>query len=281
MNRPTAFFAALAAAALLPAGGARAETTLCTPVTSLPAVISAGGVYCLTQDLATAIETGAAITINANNVTLDCNERKLGGLAAGDDTSAIGIIASSRTNVTIRNCNVRGFLYGIALFGSPTTSGGHLVEDNRLDGNTFTGILASGDGSVVRRNRIFDTGGALTSGSWTMGINASGSIEVSDNIIQGMHSSQDRPDAYGMMVSDNYNGSITGNRITGTAADYRVGMRIYSGSRVRIMGNYVAQPMNWSIVCDVAAYGWIRENQWDAGGGGSNCVDAGGNVVVP
>jgi len=45
--------------------------------------------YCFTGNIATAI-TGVAITIATNNVTLDMNGFKLGGLAAGTGTRARG-----------------------------------------------------------------------------------------------------------------------------------------------------------------------------------------------
>ena len=60
-------------------------------VTSLPAVITTQGTWCLTADLATAMTSGVAITIATNNVTIDCNNFKLGGLSAGVDTTTIGI----------------------------------------------------------------------------------------------------------------------------------------------------------------------------------------------
>src|SRR5207342_2748301 len=81
-------------------------------IVSLPATISTQGTWCLKQDLATAITSGAAITINTNNVTIDCNNFKLGGLAAGLGTSAVGIYASGRQNTKVRHCNIRGFFNG-------------------------------------------------------------------------------------------------------------------------------------------------------------------------
>src|SRR6185369_12584927 len=82
-------------------------------VASLPAVISTQGTWCFKQDLATSITFGNAITVTTNNVTLDCNNFKLGGLAAGVGTHAYGVYAggygAGRSNITVRNCNVRGF----------------------------------------------------------------------------------------------------------------------------------------------------------------------------
>ena len=67
---------------------ARAETVNCTPITALPAVITHPGVYCFTGDLITSMPSGSAIDIQANNVVLDLNGFKLGGLGAGTGTTA-------------------------------------------------------------------------------------------------------------------------------------------------------------------------------------------------
>jgi len=139
-----------------------AETIDCTPITTLPTVITVQGIYCLTGNLATSMATGNAIEIQTNNVTIDLNGWKLGGLAAGAGTMATGIYANQRKNITIRNGTVRGFYYGILLDDtSPyTTSQGHLTEDIRADKNTFIGITVMGRGSIVRRNQVVDTGGS-------------------------------------------------------------------------------------------------------------------------
>lgn len=169
---------ALAVSVLSPA---RAEITQCTNITALPAVISTQGVYCLKQDLSTSIASGAAISINANNVTLDCNDWKIGGLAAGVATGASGV-SSGRLNTTIRNCGIRGFQTGINLWGG----GGYLVEGNRLDHNTHTGIHLLGDANVVRRNRITDTGGKpLSDESLGMFVNARATL-ITDNLISNV-----------------------------------------------------------------------------------------------
>src|SRR6266446_3169384 len=88
---------------------AQAETINCTPITSVPTTITVQGIYCFTQHLNTAITTGNAIDIQTNNVVLDLNGWKLGGLAAGPDTGATGIRANDRQNITIKNGTVRGF----------------------------------------------------------------------------------------------------------------------------------------------------------------------------
>src|SRR4029078_12340445 len=91
--------AALAASAPRSAHAAESYDNCSGFITSLPAVISTQGTWCFKQDLATAITSGNAISINTNNVTLDCNDFKLGGLAAGAGTMTYGVAATSRVNV--------------------------------------------------------------------------------------------------------------------------------------------------------------------------------------
>lgn len=147
-----------ALASLLMSIPASAETTQCTEITSVPFTIVASGVYCLKKVISTAMTSGNAITINANNVVIDFNDFRLGGLSAGPETNAIGVYASDRQNITIRNGSIRGFAAGIRL--DQATAGlstGHVIEDNLLDGNTTLGISVNGSDIVVRRNRVVNT----------------------------------------------------------------------------------------------------------------------------
>ena len=142
----------------------RAETVNCTAITTLPAVITVQGVYCLTGNLATAITTGNAIEIQTNNVVLDLNGFKLGGLAAGPGTGATGIHAADRQNITIKNGTIRGFGEGIFLHDTGASQG-HVVEDIRADQNTVVGIEVRGSGTIVRNNQVVATGGCTVCGA--------------------------------------------------------------------------------------------------------------------
>lgn len=183
-------------------------------IESLPTTISTSGVWCLHHDLATSISTGNAIEIATNNVTIDCNDFKLGGLAAGNGSQANGISANNRQNTTIRHCNIRGFLYGIRL----NSGAGHLVEDNRLDNNLYIGIYVTGENSTIRRNRVYDTGG-FTNGNGSFGIYAAANIV--DNAVSGVFVAVAGGSVEGITVTGSAN-EVTGNFITGldlTAAD--------------------------------------------------------------
>ena len=151
----------------------RAETTNCVPITVVPVTITIQGIYCFTQHLNTSIPTGAAIEIQTNNVILDLNGFKLGGLAAGLGTQAFGIFADNRANITIKNGTVRGFYEGIRLNDSSGASLGHVVENIRADQNTRVGIEVNGRGNLIRNNQVVATGGSTLTPQ-ALGILASG-----------------------------------------------------------------------------------------------------------
>jgi len=184
-------------------------------ISSLPAVISTQGTWCLTSDLTTAITSGSAITVNTNNVTIDCNNFKLGGLTAGVGTTASGLSATNRINVTVRHCNVRGFLRGLYFTGS---GGGHTVENNNFDGNTQVGIHVEGDASIVRNNRVSDTGGS-TVYSQVRGIEVLNSIDVINNMVSGATArSGSNGNVYGIYAYAD-SARINGNEVTGLVKD--------------------------------------------------------------
>ncbi len=219
----------------LPARAAESYDNCTGFVTSLPATISQQGVWCLKQDLATNITSGNAITINTNNVTLDCNDFKLGGLAAGPGSAVMGI-ASNRLNLTIRHCNVRGFFRGINLTGAG--SGGHLVEDNRLDGNLQIGIHVQGERNRVQRNLVLDTGDG-SGQAFTTGIQAS--ADIVDNTVSGVHGTATDTAPIGINATG-AGGEVRGNRVRGLqVAGTGAALGIYaSGSQQVIDGNRIS-----------------------------------------
>jgi nitrous oxidase accessory protein NosD len=180
-------------------------------ITSLPATLSTQGVWCLSKDLATNIASGNAITVAANNVTIDCNDFKVGGLAAGNGSNANGIYASNRQNITIRHCNVRGFSVGILLDGGA----GHLAEDNRLDNNLVFGIAVYGDHNRVRRNAVYDTGG-YAGGTRAFGIDAQADIE--DNIVDGLFTDATTGVLFGIRAFSDYS-QVSDNLVSGMAVN--------------------------------------------------------------
>lgn len=265
------------------AAPAQAEITQCTNITTLPTTISTQGVYCLKQDLSTSITSGPAITIAVNNVTLDCNDWKIGGLAGGIETDASGV-SSTKLNTTIRNCGIRGFNTGIKLSGE----GGYLVEDNRLDHNTQTGLYLRGDSNIARRNRITDTGGMpLSSTSYGIYLNNATATLVADNLITNLTvtgNAAGRGSVYGVEMTSSKHNEIARNVIAnilpaGDGSAY--GTHGSSGWEVTsVRDNTALNPEatkgtafdggNDKSLCQGnTSHGFTRAMAW--------CIDAGGN----
>lgn len=225
---------ALFAVAALPTQAAESYDNCTGFIDTLPATISTQGVWCLRANVSTGMASGNAITVTGNNITIDCNEFKIGGLAAGPETQAIGIQGVTRQGITIRNCGIRGFRTGIDLAGGF----GHLVEDNRLDGNTYMGAHVNGDYSLVRRNRIFDMGGNATlATSYSLVVGG----DAVDNIITGAVGGSANFAGIGIVV--NRSGALVrGNRISGlqnSGTGGGVGIWISNATGVRMEGNHV------------------------------------------
>ncbi len=127
---------------------------------------------------------------------------------------------------------MRGFHAGINLYYG---GAGHLVEDNRLDNNLFVGISVSGNNNRVRRNAVYDTGGAPGNSS-ICGIIAS--ANVIDNTVAGVFAAASVTGmfAYGL------GNEVRGNQVLGLVAggsSYTIG--IYVGnSSMRIADNHIS-----------------------------------------
>jgi len=224
---------------------ANAETTHCTNITSLPATISAQGVYCLKQDLSTALAAGEAISILTSNVTIDCNGYKIGGLAAGTSTTAIGIYAFQKNNIVVRNCNIRGFMVGILLsynaVQDPVRPTGHILESNRIDQSTRAGIWIGGDASVVRNNIISGTGGNPY-GENVIGIESHFNTDVIDNTVDEVVDVSETPkQVYGILNWTGKGNVIANNRIRGLSSTAGTNgiFTTYDSSRGSVRGNSV------------------------------------------
>lgn len=218
---------------------AAAETVNCTNITSLPATITTQGVYCLKQHLPTNLASGNAITVMVSNVTIDCNDFKIGNLQAGPATQATGIGAGNQFNITVRNCGIRGFRNGVSL-----TNGLYRVENNRFDNNTQTAINVSGDGTMVSGNEIVDTGASTIGGIADFhGIVASGDVDIVGNNITGVVATTGGGgNAYGIRTLDMDSGIIRNNLVRNLVDDgagLRRGIWVQNGNHNMLFGNSV------------------------------------------
>jgi hypothetical protein len=276
----------LASVLLAVAAGVEAETAACTPITSVPYVVTSPGIYCLTGDLSTNMATGAAIVIAASNVVLDLNGHRLGGGAAGPSTNAIGILGIQRKNVTIRNGTVRGFASALLLFAeSPyTDSSGHVVEDLRVDQMTQVGIAVFSANSIVRNNFVTSTGGSTAHPDMEahgISVIGSGNRILGNDIIDTVGTGTGS--GIGIAVRFSLGLVIAGNRISN-----RMGMGLPETGRTRglqigdavdevlIIGNTFSH-LDDGIVCYPGSTGKYRDTLSFNVGLPFGCTNAGNN----
>jgi parallel beta-helix repeat protein len=200
---------------LSPAHAAEGADNCTGTIVSLPATISTPGIWCLKRHVYTAITSGAAITIDSDDVTLDCNDFKIGGLPGNVNTDTVGISATHALNVTIRHCVIRGFLEGIRLDGN--ASGGS-IEDNRLDQNTVAGIHLAGSGHVVRGNRINSTGRRPASTRSDGIVSTADDCRILENVVMGVAVAGSGGDVTGIRSEGNAC-EVAWNRIAGLVPD--------------------------------------------------------------
>ena len=193
--------------------------------------------YCLTQKISSTLASGAAITINANNVVLDLNGYAIGNLAAGASTAAVGIYAVDRQNIVVKNGILRGFWMGIGLVDGTTVglstalSSGHVIDGITTDTCYLAGMDVEGPYAVVRNSKVMNTQGSAVATSTglvdlAMGISVYGAdTHVVDNTVintdctNGCASTLANPaTVIGISVSDSSSSVIENNTISNAKA---------------------------------------------------------------
>jgi parallel beta-helix repeat protein len=231
---------------LVTGGTLHAETVMCLPIAAVPVTISAPGSYCLTGNLATAITSGNAITITADNVVLDFNGFELTGSVGAYSTFNRGIYASQQSRITIRNGSVTGFNIGVFLDDpSPyTTAQGNLIEEMTIDHNTFAGVYVLGKNSVIRHNRITSTGRGLVANPWAYGIRVAGAgMRVVDNDVADVTSSFSS--GVGIYLQSANSSIVEGNRLSSMASgnSYSYGIYGSASTGMVIKGNSISDSL--------------------------------------
>ena len=268
----------------IPSAPARAAQSYdnCTgTIETLPTVISTQGTWCLTKNLTTSMTSGAAITLDGNNITLDCNDFKIGGLQGGLATNATGVFAVGRLNTTIRGCGIRGFRDAVWLNGSASFGG--LIEDNRFDNNTNSAVYVLGGGHVIRRNRVVDTGGRPGGTQTNALLVSADQSSVTGNFIVGVTADAAGGDVIGIGAFGVAN-EIAGNYVSGLVVDdvgSAIGIFTGGGSRSSITDNRLLSTLDLGSSGVSASAGNLCGGNLTSGfaaavGGG--CIDAGGNV---
>jgi parallel beta-helix repeat protein len=182
---PAAYAPAVALALGLAGAPARAETSVCTAVASLPATLSVPGHYCLDADLSASGASTTAITVTASHVVLDCNDHRLSAATAGNSGDGVWLDATA-VGTVVRNCRIEGFGYGIAsgYSASPEARAAQLLG-NRITRSGVSGIFLYGSGNLVEGNHVSDgqrNGDGNVTGIY---LENAGGDRTSGNVIRG------------------------------------------------------------------------------------------------
>jgi len=208
------------------------ETFYCSAyIESVPYTISAPGHYCFNQDLSTNIPTGNAVSIEADFVTIDLNTFSLTNVVTGAETRAVGVLASNRTNITIKNGSVRGFDQGVVVVGSFSgLAGRHVIDGLTADASVHVGIVVEGPGSVVKNCSVTNTGGS-TDPFWpgASGVVLNGSVVALNNSVTGTFANPNGS-ATSILLGPG-NQLIVGNRIIGDGSAGSIGIRMVDSSQ--------------------------------------------------
>jgi len=195
----------------------RADAQSCTPIAAAPFTITTSGSYCLTGNIQTPIGTGAAIAVEADNVTINLAGFTLEN-TAGVSTLAYGVKSWNRRGITVRNGTIAGFFLGILLdTNDVTVSRDHVVEKMLVRNCTYTGIQLEGSNLILRDSTIRDIGGPT--GHHPNGVvicenGNSGSVQAINNVVDHIFGVIDEQSPDGMML-ECLNTIAIGNRIRG------------------------------------------------------------------
>jgi hypothetical protein len=207
------------------------------PITSVPYTISQSGSYYLTKNLTA---TGTAITVNADDVTVD-----LCGFSLTGNNTGSGIYMTDRINVEIRNGTIRNFSYGInddyIMMVSNGTSTNHRVIGVRALSNVNFGIKLYGPNNEVR-DCSASNNGTSASGSSIFGISVGNNSTVTGNTVSNNGTSA-QVNAYVFGISAGNSCTITGNAVFSNgymAAEDTTIYGIAASSGSKITGNTVS-----------------------------------------
>lgn len=216
-------------------------------ITTAPFTISSSGVYCLANDVT--VNTQTAITITTSNVTLDLNGHSILGLyrngpAGFTPGSGYGVAVYAtdfkrRSNITIRNGNISGFMGGININQpTPGTYGnGYLIENIMLSKIASVGISLSGVQDAVIRNNIIaglDTtlcgvaGCGNPAAVYGIGVGHSSGVKIQNNHISGLVGLYDW--SYGITLGVVKNTLVDNNVIENESASTVSVKGIFAGS---------------------------------------------------
>lgn len=216
----------------------RADGSIDPP--TAPITTTDGVTYFLTEDI---MSYGDGIIVERDNIILDGNGHTIQGRYAYPSK---GIDLSQRSNITIRNINIKNFYYGIRLYSSSN----NVVSGNNITNNKGQGLALynQSDNNTVCRNNISNNDRC---GIWSF--KSIGNIIYENNIISNKH--------HGIDVdprSVNGNHDIFRNVIANNIGN---GITFANGGGANVYGNTIAENDNGTFLVHYCG-AWFYNNNF-------------------
>jgi parallel beta-helix repeat protein len=155
-----------------------------------------------------------SIVIEKDNIAVDG-----AGYTVQGEGNGTGIDLSDRSNITIKNMEIRGFEYGISLYVS---------SNNTISGNNITNNMIGINLDSSSNNNTL--AGNTVAGNSQWGIGVGGSI---NNVISGNNITENP--GYGILLVGSSNNTISRNKITNN----NYGILLYVSSKNTVSGNKI------------------------------------------
>jgi parallel beta-helix repeat protein len=190
-------------------------------ITSCPYTINSPGTYELNQNISS---TGTCITINTDNVELDCKGYTIDGT---DALYSYGVIDNGFDNITIKNCIITNFYWGIFFFNG--------ANFGTLTNNT---IISNIDNGIYLENSVYNilTNNTISSNSGWGGIRI---WSGSNNNILTNNTIKNNTD--GIILVSNSNNILTSNIVYFN----NIGFNFLDSSNNKLNSNIVRDNTQW------------------------------------
>jgi Calx-beta domain/FG-GAP-like repeat len=237
-----------------------------TPIVTVPYVAAKPGRYRLARSLPSAASSGAAITVDADDVLVDLERQSLWN-SAGAGTLACGVYARNRRRLTVQGGVLQGFLVGVFLaadepYAQPQ---GSIVRGVRALGSSYAGVWIEGRGNVLSGVEARHTGGATVFGpdASAFGLLAVGpGAHVSKNVVSDTFGNGGGA-GFGIALASGDGSLLSLNRISDPVATWdSTGLLVQGSANVLASGNRVTN-MGFGLVFAEGASGTYRRNVMD------------------
>ncbi len=273
------------------------EPPACAPgwvVSSCPCTLAIPGNYTLESDLTAVSNDCISVSSSGSGANLDCKHHSITGSGGYTGIS----IASATSGVTIENCNVTNFNYGVYM----TNSHGNNFTGNTMDSNNAGIYLESSDNNTLAGNTadlskstssitLYSSNGNNLTGN-IANFGSTAGIEVDNSNGNNLTGNTANSNAYsGIYMSSSSGNIVADNDVSSNSND---GIIMYTSSNNNLTDNTALANNNAGVYIDSSSSNnlltantacWHPTNQniyCDVGqtDGGSNiCAPEGSNQV--